>query len=131
MGLSVYFKINFVSIETKGDMIPEQLAATPDATQQKQQQQQQQKAQIDAVLKRVLTREAAVRLNNVKLVKPQKAEMIEHYIYQMASKKPVMLNENDILNLLGNPEFQETAKVVIKRKVESDDEWATLEGDEY
>eukprot|EP00835_Amoeboradix_gromovi_P002732 NODE_160_length_16633_cov_0.230132.p14 type:complete len:109 gc:universal NODE_160_length_16633_cov_0.230132:141-467(+) len=98
---------------------------------EKQKQQQQQAEQIQAVIRRVLTREAYERLNNVKLVKPEKAQMIEHYIFQMASKQPIMLGEKDILNLLEQPEFNETAKVIIKRNVESDDEWAALEGDEY
>ena len=98
---------------------------------EKQQQKQQQEEHNKSVLLRVLTREAYERLNNVKLVKPEKAAMIEHYIVQMASKKPIMLEESDILNLLEQPDFNESAKVIIKRRVESDDEWAALEGDEY
>ena len=97
----------------------------------KQKQQQQQNEQIQSVLRRVLSKEAHERLNNVKMVKPEKAAMIEHYIAQMASKQPIMLDEKQLLNLLEQPEFNETAKVIIKRNYESDDEWAALEGDEY
>eukprot|EP00834_Sanchytrium_tribonematis_P005060 NODE_283_length_10814_cov_0.705460.p13 type:complete len:117 gc:universal NODE_283_length_10814_cov_0.705460:2281-2631(+) len=114
------------------ESVPLELPNDMSAQQKKQaQQQQQMQQQIQDILSRVLTREAAERLNNVKLVKPEKAQMIEQYIAQMASKRPTMLGEQDILNLLDQPEFKETTRVIIQRKEDSDDEWAALEGDEY
>jgi programmed cell death protein 5 len=43
-------------------------------------------AQKEIILKQILSSEARLRLNNVKLVKPDLANMVENYLINMASQ---------------------------------------------
>lgn len=43
-------------------------------------------AQKEQILKQVLTSEARMRLNNIKMVKPELSDMVEQYLIGMASQ---------------------------------------------
>ena len=43
-------------------------------------------AQKDTLLKQILSSEARLRLNNVKMVKPELANMVENYLLGLASQ---------------------------------------------
>lgn len=52
-------------------------------------------AQKEQILKRVLTSEARMRLNNIKMVKPELANMVEQYLIGMAGQGQIRGQIND------------------------------------
>ena len=59
-------------------------------------------AQKEKILKQVLTPEARMRLNNIKMVKPELSEMVEQYLIGMAtqSKIPGQINDEQLKQIL-------------------------------
>jgi len=59
-------------------------------------------AQKEQILKQVLTPEARMRLNNIKMVKPELSEMVEQYLIGMAtqSKIPGQINDEQLKQIL-------------------------------
>jgi programmed cell death protein 5 len=59
-------------------------------------------AQKEQILKQVLTPEARMRLNNIKMVKPELSEMVEQYLIGMAtqSKIPGQINDKQLKQIL-------------------------------
>jgi len=52
-------------------------------------------AQKEIILKQILSSEARLRLNNVKLVKPELANLVENYLISMASQGKVQAQITD------------------------------------
>ncbi len=52
-------------------------------------------AQKEQILKQVLTSEARMRLNNIKMVKPELSDMVEQYLIGMASQGQIRGQIND------------------------------------
>ena len=52
-------------------------------------------AQREQVLKQILTSEARMRLNNIKMVKPELSDMLEQYLIGMASQGKIHGQIND------------------------------------
>ena len=59
-------------------------------------------AQKEQILKQVLTPEARMRLNNIKMVKHELCEMLEQYLIGMAtqSKIPGQINDEQLKQIL-------------------------------
>ncbi len=59
-------------------------------------------AQKDILLKQILTPEARLRLNNVKMVKPDLANMVENYLLGLASqgKSPGQITDDQLKQIL-------------------------------
>ena len=59
-------------------------------------------AQKDMLLKQLLTSEARLRLNNVKMVKPDLANMVENYLLGLASqgKTPGQITDDQLKQIL-------------------------------
>ena len=59
-------------------------------------------AQKDMLLKQLLSSEARLRLNNVKMVKPELASMVENYLLGLASqgKAPGQINDDQLKQIL-------------------------------
>jgi len=59
-------------------------------------------AQKEQILKQVLSPEARSRLNNIKMVKPELAEMVEQYLIGMATqgKLPGQLTDEQLKRIL-------------------------------
>ena len=59
-------------------------------------------AQKEQILKQILTPEARMRLNNIKMVKPELSEMVEQYLIGMATqgKIPGQINDNQLKQIL-------------------------------
>ncbi|MDC0199391.1 DNA-binding protein [Candidatus Nitrosopelagicus sp.] len=59
-------------------------------------------AQKDMLLKQLLTSEARLRLNNVKMVKPDLANMVENYLLGLASqgKSPGQITDDQLKQIL-------------------------------
>ena len=59
-------------------------------------------AQKEQILKQVLTSEARMRLNNIKMVKPELSDMIEQYLIGMATqgKIPGQINDEQLKQIL-------------------------------
>jgi programmed cell death protein 5 len=59
-------------------------------------------AKKEMVLKQLLTSEARLRLNNVKIVKPELANMIENYLLGLASqgKAPGQITDDQLKQIL-------------------------------
>ena len=55
-------------------------------------------AQKEQVLKQILTSEARMRLNNIKMVKPELSDMVEQYLIGMATqgKIPGQINDEQL-----------------------------------
>jgi len=59
-------------------------------------------AQKDMLLKQLLSSEARLRLNNVKMVKPELANMVENYLLGLASqgKAPSQITDDQLKQIL-------------------------------
>ena len=59
-------------------------------------------AQKDILLKQLLSSEARLRLNNVKMVKPELANMVENYLLGLASqgKAPGQITDDQLKQIL-------------------------------
>ena len=59
-------------------------------------------AQKDTLLKQILSSEARLRLNNVKMVKPELANMVENYLLGLASqgKAPSQITDEQLKQIL-------------------------------
>ena len=59
-------------------------------------------AQKDMLLKQILSSEARLRLNNVKMVKPDLANMVENYLLGLASqgKAPSQITDDQLKQIL-------------------------------
>nr|AIE94952.1 DNA-binding TFAR19-related protein (PDCD5, TFAR19) [uncultured marine thaumarchaeote AD1000_54_F06] len=59
-------------------------------------------AQKDMLLKQLLTSEARLRLNNVQMVKPELANMVENYLLGLASqgRSPGQITDNQLKQIL-------------------------------
>ncbi len=59
-------------------------------------------AQKDILLKQLLTSEARLRLNNVKMVKPELANMVENYLLGLASqgRSPGQITDDQLKQIL-------------------------------
>jgi len=59
-------------------------------------------AQKEQILKQVLTPEARMRLNNIKMVKPELSEMVEQYLIGMATqgKIPGQITDEQLKQIL-------------------------------
>ena len=59
-------------------------------------------AQKDILLKQILSSEARLRLNNVKMVKPELANMVENYLLGLAAqgKSPGQITDDQLKQIL-------------------------------
>jgi len=59
-------------------------------------------AQKDMLLKQILSSEARLRLNNVKMVKPELATMVENYLLGLASqgRSPGQITDDQLKQIL-------------------------------
>lgn len=59
-------------------------------------------AQKEQILKQVLTSEARMRLNNIKMVKPELSDMVEQYLIGMVTqgKIPGQINDEQLKQIL-------------------------------
>ena len=62
----------------------------------------EQAAQKDQILKQILTPEARMRLNNIKMVKPDLSDLVEQYIIGFGSrlKMPGQINDDQLKQIL-------------------------------
>ena len=60
--------------------------SSPDSDEANQPREAEIAAQKEIILKQILSSEARLRLNNVKMVKPEVANMVENYLINMASQ---------------------------------------------
>jgi programmed cell death protein 5 len=62
----------------------------------------EQAAQKEQVLKQILTPEARMRLNNIKMVKPELSDLVEQYLIGMATqgKIPGQLSDDQLKQIL-------------------------------
>ena len=74
--------------------------SAPDANDQPNEDQIN--AQKDILLKQLLTSEARLRLNNVKMVKPELANMVENYLLGLASqgRSPGQITDDQLKQIL-------------------------------
>jgi len=72
----------------------------PDANEQPNEDQIN--VQKDILLKQLLTSEARLRLNNVKMVKPELANMVENYLLGLASqgRSPGQITDDQLKQIL-------------------------------
>jgi len=66
-----------------------------DESQEKPVNEEEFNAQKENILKRILTSEARMRLNNIKMVKPELSSMVEQYLIGMATQGKVRSQIND------------------------------------
>ena len=61
-----------------------------------------QAAQKEQILKQILTPEARMRLNNIKMVKPELSDLVEQYLIGMATqgKMPGQINDDQLKQIL-------------------------------
>ena len=73
---------------------------TPDVNDQPNEDQIN--TQKDMLLKQLLTSEARLRLNNIKMVKPELANMVENYLLGLASqgRSPGQITDNQLKQIL-------------------------------
>ena len=59
-------------------------------------------AQKEQILKQILTSEARMRLNNIKMVKPEMSDLVEQYLIGMATqgKIPGQLSDDQLKQIL-------------------------------
>ena len=62
----------------------------------------EQAAQKEQVLKQILTPEARMRLNNIKMVKPELSDLVEQYLIGMATqgKMPGQITDDQLKQIL-------------------------------
>ena len=62
----------------------------------------EQVAQKDQILKQILTPEARMRLNNIKMVKPELSDLVEQYLIGMATqgKMPGQITDEQLKQIL-------------------------------
>jgi len=92
---------------------------------QRAQQDQTTQAQADAeankqaVLRKILTPEARARLQNVKLVRPDFAEQVEHQIIQVAQtgRVPLPITDDLLKRLLAELQSQQAKRDISIRRV--------------
>ncbi|KAL4472457.1 hypothetical protein ABPG74_018406 [Tetrahymena malaccensis] len=100
--------------------------ATLQKLQQQEEQRQQQEEMVESVLKAILSDEARSRLNNIKLVKPEKAQQIIASLLQGAKMGRITnkISEAEFLKLVesSSTQAQET-KVSFKRRTLDDEDW--------
>ena len=62
----------------------------------------EQAAQKEQILKQILTPEARMRLNNIKMVKPELSDLVEQYLIGMArqGKMPGQINDDQLKQIL-------------------------------
>ena len=62
----------------------------------------EQATQKEQILKQILTSEARMRLNNIKMVKPELSDLVEQYLIGMASqgKMPGQINDDQLKQIL-------------------------------
>ena len=72
----------------------------PDANDQPNEEQIN--AQKDLLLKQILSSEARLRLNNVKMVKPELANMVENYLLGLAAqgRSPSQITDDQLKQIL-------------------------------
>ena len=65
-------------------------------------QNNEQAAQKDHILKQILTPEARMRLNNIKMVKPELSDLVEQYLIGMATqgKMPGQITDDQLKQIL-------------------------------
>jgi len=65
-------------------------------------QQNEQAAQKEQILKQILTPEARMRLNNIKMVKQELSDLVEQYLIGMATqgKIPGQINDTQLKQIL-------------------------------
>ncbi len=66
-----------------------------DESQEKPVNEEEFNAQKENILKQILTSEARMRLNNIKMVKPELSSMVEQYLIGMATQGKVRSTIND------------------------------------
>jgi len=73
---------------------------TPDVNDQPNEDQIN--TQKDMLLKQLLTSEARLRLNNIKMVKPELANMVENYLLGLASqgRSPSQITDDQLKQIL-------------------------------
>ena len=73
---------------------------TPDENNQPNEEQIN--AQKEILLKQILSSEARLRLNNVKMVKPELANMVENYLLGLASqgRSPSQITDDQLKQIL-------------------------------
>ena len=74
----------------------------PAPDQNNQPNEDQVNAQKDMLLKQILSSEARLRLNNVKMVKPDLANMVENYLLGLASqgRSPGQITDDQLKQIL-------------------------------
>ena len=62
----------------------------------------EQTAQKEQIQKQILTPEARMRLNNIKMVKPELSDLVEQYLIGMATqgKMPGQINDDQLKQIL-------------------------------
>ena len=75
----------------------------PDSEEDNNQPNEEQiSAQKDILLKQILSGEARLRLNNVKMVKPELANMVENYLLELAAqgRAPGQITDEQLKQIL-------------------------------
>ncbi|MEM0378735.1 MAG: DNA-binding protein [Thermosphaera sp.] len=86
----------------------------------KMEEEQARRAQIDAVLRKLLTPEARERLNNIRLVKPELADALEQQIIALAQsgRIPVPVTDEFLKRILSElyEHSRRDTRITFKRK---------------
>jgi programmed cell death protein 5 len=94
---------------------------------QKQQEANQKKIeeQRAASLDKILSTEAKERLGRIRLVKPQKARMVEDLLLQMAAQRNLggPVEDAQLIELLNKVADKEVVEVTIKHRGKFDEGW--------
>lgn len=83
---------------------PKDNNANTGSAQNKKDAQEEAKSLRETVMRMALTSEARQRLANVRMVKPQLAQTIEDYVFQMASQGRLkrVINDDELKEMLGS-----------------------------
>jgi len=83
-------------------MNPQGMQMNQQQAAQQQQQQEKNEASRKNMLSQVLSQEATARLNTIRCAKPEKAQMVENYILQLATsgRLPGKMDETTLLSVL-------------------------------